>query len=286
MNATDRHTTIGAAIDAAIEPAIDTLLDGFDPIDLDRLDRVAKLRTRKDRKYVLTADELGALLESLSGVRDDVRILDIDGCRWFRYESIYFDTERFDSYRLAAHRRPQRFKARVRQYVDADVATAEVKTKNRRGRTHKHRRTIDDHTTCADAIRSLAAEIAESAVFADELTPVLTSRYRRATLAFPADGVRVTIDAAYRCIAADGTNTALEERFIVETKTGGGPSLVDRTLWRAGHRPEKISKYATGLAALRPGLPANRWHPVLREHFAHSPRHTDRATHHPERAVA
>jgi hypothetical protein len=29
-----------------------------------------------------------------------------------------------------------------------------------------------------------------------------------------------------------------------------------------------MSKYATGLAALRPDLPANRWSAVLRRHFA------------------
>lgn len=42
---------------------------------------------------------------------------------------------------------------------------------------------------------------------------------------------------------------------------------VDRVLWSRGHRPVSISKDATGLAALRPDLPANRWQRTLRSHF-------------------
>ncbi|SEP89849.1 hypothetical protein [Streptomyces radiopugnans] len=54
---------------------------------------------------------------------------------------------------------------------------------------------------------------------------------------------------------------------MVETKTGSTPSAADRLLWRAGHRPSRISKYATGLAALRPDLPAVPWRRTLRRNF-------------------
>ena len=51
---------------------------------------------------------------------------------------------------------------------------------------------------------------------------------------------------------------------VVETKAGATPSAVDRLLWAAGHRPVRLSKFATGLALLHPDLPANRWHRTLR----------------------
>lgn len=239
-------------------------LSRFEPIGLAALDQAARLRIRKDRKYVLTATELAELLDALP---DEVRVLDIDGRRWFGYRSVYFDTARLDSYRLAATHRPRRFKVRTRTYLDADITMAEVKTKNRRGQTVKHRRTLDDASpSLHDHVREFATEFAEAAPYADALEPVLVSEYRRATLAFPTDGVRVTIDAAYECTDASGT-AGLADEFIVETKTDGTPSVVDRFLWRSGHRPEKISKFATGLAALHPELPANRWSPVLRAHF-------------------
>ncbi len=53
----------------------------------------------------------------------------------------------------------------------------------------------------------------------------------------------------------------------IETKSAGGAGELDRILWRRGHRPDRISKFATGLAALRRELPANRWARVLRRHF-------------------
>ena len=45
-------------------------------------------------------------------------------------------------------------------------------------------------------------------------------------------------------------------------------SATDRLLWRAGHRPVPVSKFATGLAALNPDLPRNRWARILRGPFA------------------
>ena len=52
--------------------------------------------------------------------------------------------------------------------------------------------------------------------------------------------------------------------MIVETKSGSRPSRVDRLLWRHGHRPTRVSKFATGMAVLDPRLPANRWSAALR----------------------
>lgn len=244
---------------------IDDAVRRFESTDLQAIDRRARLQTRKDRKYVLGRVELAGLLDAMP---TDTRALEIDGRRWFRYQSVYFDTARFDSYRLAAVRRPSRFKVRTRTYLDTGLTFAEVKTKDRRGRTVKHRVQLADGTTTTDDIvRGFAADFDEVAPYVDDLEPTLASHYRRATLVLADVGVRVTIDADYRCVGADGSTTGLTDTFIVEVKTDGQPSIVDRLLWRAGHRPVKISKYATGLAALHAELPANRWRPVLSTHF-------------------
>ena len=44
------------------------------------------------------------------------------------------------------------------------------------------------------------------------------------------------------------------------------PSSTDRLLWRHGHRPVRISKYGTGMAALHADLPAHPWRRVLDRH--------------------
>ncbi len=232
-------------------------------IDLDALNDKAALQTRKDRKYVISAEELTPLLAELP---ESARILEIDGRRRFGYRSVYFDTPEFDSYRLAACRRPARFKVRTRTYLDSGACFAEVKRKNRRCQTVKERVDLSHATDVRSTVRAFADTFKTVESFSHRLAPVLTSTYQRATLVLPEQGVRFTIDAGYECIGQDGRLVGLDQ-LILETKTEGVPSIVDRALWAAGHRPVKISKYATGLAAMHPELPANRWAPVLRAHF-------------------
>ena len=89
------------------------------------------------------------------------------------------------------------------------------------------------------------------------------------------DRSRVTIDTDLVWSLPDGRGLGCPDRGGRRDQVRPRPPpQVDRLLWSLGHRPAPISKYGTGLAALRPELPANRWHRVLRRHFAHS-RHPD-----------
>lgn len=253
------HSTIGQAIHDEIE--------GLTPINLDQLNELAALQTRKDRKYILNAQQLAKLLSSLD--RSDSRILDTGGLRWFHYESVYFDTPELDSYRLAATMRPNRFKVRTRTYLDSDYCVLEVKTKSRRGKTVKTRQDheVSQSAALADDARSYLAEFPEVAPYADDLEPTLRTRYERATIVFPSTNTRATIDAELAVADADGHTTGLVDEYIVETKSAGEPSKLDRQLWSMGIRPVKVSKFSTGLAALHPELAANRWNRVLVRHF-------------------
>jgi len=94
----------------------------------------------------------------------------------------------------------------------------------------------------------------------------LTTRYRRSTLVDPDGPSRLTIDRAVTCTDRDDS-TASVVGVVIETKTAGPPSRFDRWLWAQGHRPIRLSKYCTGLAALRPNLPANKWHRTLSQHL-------------------
>jgi hypothetical protein len=51
---------------------------------------------------------------------------------------------------------------------------------------------------------------------------------------------------------------------VVETKSTAGASCADRALWSLGHRPTRISKYATGLVVLDPTLSARPWRRTVR----------------------
>ncbi|GAA3163001.1 VTC domain-containing protein [Planomonospora alba] len=243
-------------------------LDRFRPITLDELTARASLLTRLDRKYLLPAAGLTAFLHGLPG---DVRVLRIDRRHAFSYRSVYFDTPELDCYLAAARRRRRRFKLRIRGYLDSGEHFTEVKIRGLRGTTVKRRTpyTGDGSHLGAEARAYAGAVLAEAAIPADGLrfVPVLTTRYRRTTLFVPSTGSRVTVDTELSWALPDGTVLHLPERAIVETKSGRSASEADRLLRSLGHRPAPVSKYATGLAALRPGLPAHRWLPVLRRHF-------------------
>lgn len=242
------------------------------PIGLAELVERAALQTRVDRKYVVPLAAVGALLTAL-GSR--ARILEIDGQRSFRYESVYFDTPELTSYLLTARRRRRRFKVRTRTYVDSSECWLEVKTRGSRGATVKRRRPYALHQRSDLAPgRGFVDEILTQEQFpAGELAPLrptLCTSYRRSTLFIPTAASRVTIDTDLTW--QDGhRELSLSDLAVVETKAGSAASEVDRLLWRAGHRPARISKYATGLAALRPDLPATPWRRTLRRHFAADP---------------
>ncbi|MEW2476341.1 polyphosphate polymerase domain-containing protein [Micromonospora gifhornensis] len=241
------------------------------PVGLTELVDRAALQTRVDRKYVVPLDELPDLLAQLSPY---ARVLDIDGVRAFRYESVYFDTPRLASYHCAAYRRRRRFKVRTRSYLDSAQCWLEVKISGARGSLTKHRLPYrpQDRATVHPGRAFVQEALEREAVCpaADSaLDPVLVTTYQRATLLLPATASRVTVDTelAWRC----GDRTLrLPDLAVVETKTSRAASVADRLLWQRGTRPVRISKYATGLAALRPELPDSPWRRTLRRHFRDS----------------
>jgi len=243
-------------------------LAGLAPIALAELVDQADLLTRVDRKYLLAAAALPAVL---AGLPAGTRVLEIDRRRRFTYRSAYFDTPELDSYHGAAHRRRRRFKVRIRSYLDSGEHFLEIKTRGPRGTTIKTRFPYAgdglhlEPDMRALAVRTLDAAGVGAGGFRFELA--LTTHYERTTLFVPATRSRVTIDRRLAWSLPGGATLTVPDRVIVETKSSRSSSAVDRLLWSLAHRPCPVSKYATGLAALRPDLPANRWNPVLRRHF-------------------
>ncbi len=280
-------------------------LGRFAPVTLPELLAEAELLTRFDRKYLLDRQQAaGLLLEFDAGTR----VLEIDGRRCFRYESVYFDTPDLLSYRQAAHARRHRFKVRTRSYLDSGLAFLEVKVRGDRQVTMKDR--IGYDLGIRDRLTESGRDYAESTLdqrgidgsVVGSLAPTLITRYERTTLVPPEPGVRVTVDTdlswhstgspepedyrggqhflpnsrsgrqIWQAERLSGKNCspeslALPDLVIVETKSGARPSDIDRLLWRSGHRPISLSKYGTGLAALRGELPSNKWARTLRHHF-------------------
>lgn len=265
----------------APEQLIAMTLDDLDPVGLDELNEHAALLTRVDRKYVTTTDRLDRVVQALD---PRTRILQIDGSTSFRYESVYFDTDRLDSFRSTALRRRRRFKVRTRTYTDSGECWLEVKTRGPRKTTVKNRVRYDRaraRTLTPAAVGFVADALATAqvgSVEADALRPALTTCFRRRTLWLPEDGARVTIDDELT-VGRNGRARGFPDAVVVETKSGAAPSQVDRLLWSAGVRPARMSKLGVGMAVLDPSLPANRWSRTIRQHFLPTdPWHDERST--------
>lgn len=254
-------------------------LERFAAVTLDEIVAEAALLTRVDRKYLVPRAAADALLARTDPA---ARVLEISGRREFAYDSVYFDTPDHLSYRLTAQRRRRRFKLRTRSYLDTGAAYLELKTKSGRGSTVKNRMDYDpaDRARLTAGGRAYMRGLLEAhghdPAVVERLRPSLVSRYHRATLLLP-DGSRATIDARLRWSDGRDRVVALPDHVILESKSPGPPSGLDRALWRAGHRPSGISKFGTGTAALHPELPSNKWARTLRGPFApsaHPPKHT------------
>ncbi len=245
-------------------------LDDLPAIGLPELLERSELQTRVDRKYVVRppeADRLVALAPA------GTRALDIGGARTFGYTSTYLDTPDLVGYHLAAHRRRRRFKVRSRSYDGTELAFLEVKTRNG---THTVKARLQGQHLRADRLTDegrdfVVTALVDAGIDPDVvglLMPVLRTRYRRSTLHLADDASRVTFDRALSWRdEVTGESNRRPDLVVVETKSAGAASPMDRLLWARGVRPTRISKYATGLAALDPDLPHNRWARTLRRHF-------------------
>ena len=236
-------------------------------VSLEEVVGVAALATRFELKYLVP---LTGLPEVLSQLPQRLTALDIGGRRAFAYESVYFDTDELSLYRSHARGRPKRYKVRTRSYCDSGETMLEVKLKGPRGQTVKQR--VGHDFARRGELTSEARSFVESVV-ADaygfevpELHPVLTTRYRRATLVDVDDILRLTIDVGLQWADAAGGRGS-NDLALVESKTTSGPGHVDALLRSAGLRPVSISKYCAGVALLHGDLPANRWNRVLRQRF-------------------
>ena len=228
-------------------------------ISLADLQAEAAFLTRADRKYLLPAAEIPDLLAGIAG---PVRTLEIDGRREFGYTTPYFDDDAMTAFLRAARCRPDRFKVRTRLYTDSGLCHLEVKVRDARGRTVKTR--IDhDPARLRDLSgvdREWLLDVAQVAPAAAHLRHCLTTHYVRFTLVLPDGAGRVTVDRNLSFALPTGSGVSVTSLAIVETKGPGQPTTVDRVLWRLGHRPLSLSKFAVGMSLLRPDLPANRWH--------------------------
>lgn len=220
---------------------LDSCLREFDTITLDQMDRV-KLMDRVDTKFNFSRTELIGILPEL---QEHYQILSINNNVRPSYESLYFDDEDLTFYHEHHRKRLNRYKVRIRKYLDSDMSFLEVKHKFK-GRTNKQRIRIND-------IRgNLTPEeldfISGTGISNPELVPVLTNTYQRLTLVGKRLDERLTIDLRLT-FSKDQQRYAFEELVIAELKQKkvSRQSPFFQVMKKRSIRPFRLSKYCIGV---------------------------------------
>lgn len=226
------------------------LLAGLEPTSLADLDAVALLN-RMDTKFLLSESRLAALLPELAC---DYVVLDVEGRRLHQYRTLYFDTPAFDLYRRHHAGQAVRYKVRSRAYVESGLAFFEIKAKNERGRTIKHR--LGTSTLLTRLTPKARALLAEHALPRERaLEPKLQNDFQRVTLIGKRWPERLTLDLGIQ-FECDGRTAILPGVAVAELKQSDvdADSPFMRRMREAGREPTSVSKYCVGVALLVQGV--------------------------------
>ncbi len=230
-------------------------------IQLNEMDQV-KLMNRIDTKFWFHIEKLPEIFEM---VKDDYYILEIKEQRKLTYSTVYFDTPE-DSMYVAHHNgKLNRYKVRLRTYVDSGINFLEVKKKNNKGRTIKSRIESDDNPLLFQESHKEFVNL-NCPYDCDDLSPVLRNIFQRITLVNTNLNERCTIDLNLK-FETEAEFLALNNLAIVEIKSDGfrSNSPLKKALHRAGVKKSGFSKYCIGRVLTNPLLKGNSFKPRIRE---------------------
>ncbi|HSH64538.1 MAG TPA: polyphosphate polymerase domain-containing protein [Bacteroidia bacterium] len=234
--------------------AAKNILLNFDPISLQQMDGVA-LMNRTDVKFVFSKELLPYFLEQLM---ERYYVLDVEGNRISRYESLYFDTQKFDLYFSHHRKKSSRYKIRCRKYVESDLHFFEVKFKNNKGRTIKDR---IKQSYIDGKIDNIAEGLLKekTPIVADMLEAKFWVNYSRITLVNKCAPERVTIDLNVTFKNED-QEMIVEDMVIAEVKQDKEVASKFLELMKKNRiRRSGISKYCHGVINLYNSLKHNNF---------------------------
>jgi hypothetical protein len=241
----------------------DTLLSRFQGISLEEVNRASLMR-RKDNKYLFSFEHLGNLLDF---VRNDYRVLEIEGFRSQKYHTCYFDTNEREMYHKHHRGLANRHKVRIRRYGSGDLHFLEVKKKDSKGVTTKKRVKTNgmDHAVLLKEEEFLTSC---SPYAGSGIDSTMENDFYRMTLVNQAQTERVTLDYNLKFSSIDsGAQLDLPGIAIAEIKFENhlSGSAMHAAMRNYRIRPSRFSKYAIGMALLHPGLKQNRFKSKVRK---------------------
>lgn len=234
-------------------------INQFEATSLSEMNAI-KLLNRQDTKYIFHQRQLPDILADL---RDDYKMLEIEGVRLSAYKNSYYDTEDFTCYNMHQRGMLNRTKVRIRTYVESELSFIEIKTKTNKSRTIKKRIPLEGGENFHS--KRITAFVNENSPFlADDLTQELHIDFERLTLAHKDLKDRCTLDLNLRA-TWNGRTHRFENLIIAELKQDRFKHASPFNLVLKKHKvyPESFSKYCFSFLELNPELKRNNFKPKL-----------------------
>ncbi len=237
---------------------ISEILKKFEPITLEKMDSV-KLMNRSDTKFIFKAEQLPVFLNQLT---DEFYVLDVNGIRQNKYETLYYDTVDFKFYNDHQRGKADRNKVRHRLYVDSGLHFFEIKNKNNKGRTIKERIKLKQLEYKIEG-KSEAFLFNKTQMNGKELEPKLWGNYTRITLVNKHLPERLTIDTNLFFKFGE-KEKSLPEIVIAELKQDkSSKSFFAQLMNKYRIKQASISKYCYGVIFLYNNIKMNNFKPNL-----------------------
>ncbi|MDG1913651.1 MAG: polyphosphate polymerase domain-containing protein [Crocinitomix sp.] len=229
------------------------ILKDFGPITLSEMDGV-KLMNRTDTKFVFKRQSLNEFLEILN---EQYKVLNIKENLISSYKTLYFDTPEFQFFRDHHNGKGNRFKVRIRNYVESNLYFLEIKNKYK-GRTAKSRIKLPDFEL--DLKKKSNSYITEVIGDPIHLESKLWNNFNRITLVNNNEKERLTLDLDLS-FDWDGRTVNYGHVVIAELKqeNANRNSLFYSIMKKNGIRPNGMSKYCVGTVALYPDQKYNNF---------------------------
>lgn len=230
------------------------LLSSFGQITLSEMDNV-QLMSRTDTKFVFNTKLLPELLQEL---KQNYRVLNVDGVNVNDYKTLYYDTDEFMFYHQHQCGKGNRCKVRQRTYVQSDLHFFEVKNKNNKEVTVKKRIKTPENTP---DINSKAMDFYHNNAIVNDadLKPKLWVNYARITLVNKNQPERLTLDLNLN-FENDDQIKFVQNIVIAELKQERRTKSVFTELMSANEvREFSLSKYCLGIVSLYPEVKQNNF---------------------------
>lgn len=235
-----------------IEPL--SILQDFEPITLKEMDGV-KLMNRTDTKFAFNIRHFGNVLNE---IKNDYRVLEVEGKRLSRYKTLYYDTRDLKLYTQHHNKILNRYKIRHRTYVESNIGFLEVKFKNNKGRTIKER--IKKKEVPFVWENESEKFLKKKLPFDPQsLIPAIWINYSRLTLVNKLCAERLTIDLDMEFVKGSRV-TEVKNLVIAEVKQEKRKASPFMSVMKKYHlREGSISKYCMGIASTYEGVKKNNF---------------------------